>query len=611
MGGSARAWQGSSRRCAQVTVTEVPTAAARKPACVSCGRQYGRPRSPAVEPDSAQDGLLRCLDLVVCDQCWHLAGGSAGIAARLDTAGDALEPLLVLPPDVETLLAGAAEYDVLHPLDRLLVDSGVRWAVLRHIAVPARMTLAGWVLRSAAPDGTRTADSARLWLDQVEARIRAQSGDGGFVYTTRKRRWWRIAHQLACAAAWERRPLTWMAQEEIAAVVGCSTRTVRRVVAWLRDEALLWEVVPGCRLPQQHVPDGETSHEAAERRQRMAEAVSAEQAAIARAHAELDAVRVGHRGAVAVAIARRPVPPPDPVQDELTGLGPDGDPDLYTLADELTALMVNLAPVYELRVPALHTEPGAARTPTSPHIPLTSTNTDDVDSAVEIGHPPQVSNQEIMKSRPVQPVDKQRRAPRGHDQKVIGDNQCITDIAACQDEAEPVAVASGAAAAGDPPPTKQSEAVRAAQWLLGARLDPNLCDGVSTRWLAAQIRAAHLLDRHAWTWEDLADLLHGAPEHLHLPRWIRNPRGWIRARFTNATPLLPPRKLRIVLHIERNSDLLRQRRESDQRDKQRAEIVARRAAIDSCGFCNDLGWLNLGHEAPQARCSHDLSTGGW
>ena len=219
--------------------------AAERGECVACGRGYGRLRVPAGhggEPANAEVGLWGCGELVVCDQCWHLAGGTAGVAARLDAAGDALEPVLVLAPEIEALLAEAADFDLLHPLDRLLVDSGVRWAVLRHIAVPARMTLAGWVMRSVAPDGSRSADSARLWLDEVEARIRGQGSGAGFVYTARKRRWWRIAHQLACAAAWERRPLTWMAQEDLAAAVGCSTRTVRRVVAWLRAEGLLWKV---------------------------------------------------------------------------------------------------------------------------------------------------------------------------------------------------------------------------------------------------------------------------------------------------------------------------------------------------------------------------------
>jgi hypothetical protein len=89
------------------------------------------------------------------------------------------------------------------------------------------MQLAGQVLRRPAPEATRSADSARVWLDAVEARIRTQTGasasTGAFVYNAKRRRWWRIANLLACAADHNRRPLTWITQEEIAAVVGCST----------------------------------------------------------------------------------------------------------------------------------------------------------------------------------------------------------------------------------------------------------------------------------------------------------------------------------------------------------------------------------------------------
>jgi hypothetical protein len=89
--------------------------------------------------------LWDCAELVVCDQCWHLAGGTAAIASRLVDDGEAAdpEPALLFDPVVEAVLASAAEYDELHPIDRLLVESGVRWEVLRHIAVPARMQLAG------------------------------------------------------------------------------------------------------------------------------------------------------------------------------------------------------------------------------------------------------------------------------------------------------------------------------------------------------------------------------------------------------------------------------------------------------------------------------------
>jgi hypothetical protein len=53
------------------------------------------------------------------------------------------------------------------------------------------------------------------------------------------------------------------------ALAACSTRTVGRVVAWLKEEGLLWEVVQGTRLPLQRIPDDETPAEAAERATQM------------------------------------------------------------------------------------------------------------------------------------------------------------------------------------------------------------------------------------------------------------------------------------------------------------------------------------------------------
>lgn len=537
--------------------------------------------------------LWDCAELVVCDQCWHLAGGTAAIASRLVDDGEAVEPGLVFDPVVEAVLASAAEYDELHPIDRLLVESGVRWEVLRHIAVPARMQLAGAVLRRPAPGNTRSADSARVWLDQVEARIRAQTGPSaaaevGFVYNAKRRRWWRIANLLACAADRDSRPLTWVTQEELAAVVGCSTRTVRRAVAWLRAEGLLWEVVPGCRLPQQHSPDGETASEAAARRARLAAAIAAEDAAIDRARAQPRTARVdgGHTGA---AVAAQLALPDSTLAALESNPATNADPPL-----------VNLSPVYELRIPV---DPA-----TTDSKPPTSENTGPSDMSDKFVHPPQVCNQYQMKSSSVQPVDK-RRAPRGP--YGSGGSGWRVPTTTAVNRADPARTGPPTAGQGGRPSSPQSQAVRAAQWLLGSRLDLRVCDEVSVRWLATQIRASHLLARHCWTWEDLADLIHGRPEHTHLPRHIANPRGWIRARFARATPTLPPSKLRIILQVERHSDLFRQRREADIDTAHRAAITATRTAITACELCDDLGWLHVDRYTPTTRCSHDPASCGW
>ena len=147
-----------------------------------------------------------------------------------------------------------------------------------------------------------------MWLDAVKERIDAQTGSRGgksatFKYRPKRKRWAAVAKLFATAAHRDRRPLTWLTQDEIAAVVSCTDRTVRRIVRWLCKEGLLWEVVPGCQLPEQEVPDGETPAEAAGRRARMLAAIAAEESAVARARAELDAVRSGQCGADAAAAA--------------------------------------------------------------------------------------------------------------------------------------------------------------------------------------------------------------------------------------------------------------------------------------------------------------------
>lgn len=553
-----------------------------------------------------------------------MAGGTEAIITRL--GGAELVPALVFDPAVDALLAAAAEYDLLHPIDRLLVESGVRWAVLRHIAVPARMQLAGEVMRRPAPAATRSADSARVWLDAVEARIRAQTGAGRagssvegrarFVYNAKRQRWWRIANLFACAADRDTRPLTWITQEEIAAVVGCSTRTVRRAVAWLRTEGLLWEVVPGCRLPQQHVPDAETTTEATARRARLAAAIASEDAAIARARArsvlaraELDAVDDGHAGADAAAAAQLALP------DVIAALGPG-----IALEDDADAALVNVSPVYELRVP---TEPAdsqpapaapradqlAAADPSPRGDLLTSGDADRPDPDDEFVRPPQVCNQDQLQSSSQQDVDK-RRAPRGPWEKEIGGSGESGEVGGGVDGAERVQKGPAAAAGGNSPRHRQSRAVTTAQRLLQYRLHVTVRDGVSVSWLADQIRASKLLDAD-WSDQDLADLIHGTPEYTHLPRHIRDPRAWIRARLQRANPALPPSQLRTITAIERGSPWFKARRAADAAAALRAAAAARQAAIDACDLCDEHGWLHLPRGVPEVHCNHDHTTSGW
>lgn len=632
--------------------------AAQRPECVACGRPYGRPRSPQVSGDA----LLDCAELVVCDQCWHTAGGTDAVQARLD--GDQLAPVLEFPPEVEALLAGADEYDLLHPVDRFLVESGIRWAVLRHIAVPARCDLVRWVLERTPPECTRTADSPDVWIEAVEARIREQTGPGQeFRYNAKRRRWWRVCNVLRCRSNRRRRPLTWRSQQKIAAEVGCDERTVRRVVRWLKREGLLFEVVPGCQLPAQVAPDGETAEERADREHRLAAAIAAENAAIARAEAELEAVRTGLLGDAAVEAAEEALSP-----DDLAALA---------AAEDLEPGLVQIAPVYELRVPVTAAEAAEeaaiARAVTVLRSPgeelaqrhaadlvhpsnvslygelvaighdgtLTWMDALDAANALTCGnvagllrtdenvHPPQVCSGDQLKSSSVQAVDSGPPSA-GSDQE---------GVRTVENGAHLAAEGRSGAVEGDRPKPRQSEAVRCAQWLKHSRLHPTLCDEVSVRWLAGLIRGSGLLDRWRWSWDDLADHLHGLPEYPQLPRFIRSPRAWIKKRFQRAIPELPPAALRqrltepdadrallyeharligaperVLDLIARGDDETSQRRRDEAERARRAEIAERRAAINRCPMCDENGLLAADPQDPHAPllwCNHDPDTQGW
>ncbi|KAA2245880.1 hypothetical protein F0L68_41220 [Solihabitans fulvus] len=382
----------------------------------------------------------------------------------------------------------------------------------------------------------------------------------------------------------------------------------------------------------------------------MAVAIAAEDAAMARARAELDALRVGLLGDQAAGAA------------EAT-LSPEAVAALATAA-ELEPELVRLVPVYELRVPVTEAEqaeeasisrahsllrsPGEQllhqhqaeqvhpanfllyRSVTvvhaggghAVHDPLNlacldpSTLCPDCGPVAgylrhtplgvdlhkhQNGHPPEVCHGDQLKSSSVQAVDNGPAAP-GSDQgqvQVAGNG--------------PDSPAAGLTGPGEGrcPKNRQSEAVRAAEWLLRSRLDPRLCDDVSVRWLAGVIRGSKLLSQHEWSWEDLADLLHGVPEFTNLPYFIRHCRKWIRARIRRAIPNLSPSKLKVIRDIERDSSAFQQRRQVEAGQARLAEIAARRAAINACGFCDENGMLDLGNDAPVARCNHDPDTRGW
>jgi hypothetical protein len=66
-----------------------------------------------------------------------------------------------------------------------------------------------------------------------------------------------------------------------------------------------------------------------------------------------------------------------------------------------------------------------------------------------------------------------------------------------------------------------------------------------------------------------------------------------------------------VQRIERTSPALRQRRQAEAEAHRQADIAARRAAINNCHLCDELGWLHVPADVPTARCNHQIESSGW
>jgi hypothetical protein len=618
-----------------------------RPECAACQRPFGRPRRSVAD-------LLG--ELFVCDQCWHVAGGAKVIRARaVSLMEGGSEPIFTMDPLVEGLLVGANPIDLLHPTDRLLVDSGVRWSIARHIVPKARVELAKRVAERSAPAGTAASEDAVAWLAVVTQHIAADQDEFKQPRGSKRRRWWRIFRVYAICSDRQGRPLTWAAHEVVAEAVGCSTKTVQRALRWAERRGLLWEVVPGCVLPKASSPTNETPAERESRLAREAvaeaEAVAAEEAARIRAKAELGAVKAGFRGSLALAVANLTAPEQGKQDSAATTTG-DVD-------EGQEQPMVRLTPVYELRVPlsgdelAERKRIAVALTPPPPPPPsagqllaeqhragwvhpvnagiygalvvvahdgshaLVHGDTDEAYEAFQVAvhavscgnavklirtncfvHPPQVSSVEEMNLLLPGVVDK-RAASRRSDEE--SDSPPLGPVEA----AEPQTNASGP----NQPPRPLTAAERAAEWLLREGLDPLVCDGVSRSWLAAVVAGSGLL-RHDWEHGDLRDLIHGEPEHPHLPRHIRDAKAWIKAQFADADPTMPPRKTRLISEVEQSSSWFAERRAAERRAERQAEIAQRRAEINACQLCDEIGWLHV-DEGPTVRCSHDQDTGGW
>jgi hypothetical protein len=602
--------------------------------------------------------------VVLCDLCWFAAGGSTAVAGRA-AAG---EPLVVLDPVAENVLLSCSSADSgwRHALDSLLIDSGVSWPLLRQIRPAARVRLATLVAARTPPARTRRAIAQWEWLDAVDERIAARSGPV-FRYRCKAVRWREICAVWAEVAERERRPLTRISQEEIAAAVGCSTKTVQRVEQWLQEEGLFWEVVPGCLIPQADVPEAETLAERAARHARQAAADEAA-ARVEAAHqalvaAELDALHAGLTGG-------------DAAEAALAAIGPQLAADLAAVppGDQET-LLLRIVPVYELRVPLTPAELAEgddleAALANSPSIPLprsTSTNTAGMDATDEFVYPPQSLGKEI--SSPAQdPVDN-GRASRGSDKRgghdscpdqpewgIVGPERVVDGSAARAEGAQASDDAGGAEGNWE---TAPHDPAVARAWLRLAEADPQLCEMVTDSWLTAVIRTSGLftaapsapdpaqLDREtpnestqdpqqvaAWLLRSSLDprlcdtVTQPWLAALILASGLLDQHGWTREDLRDHLhgepdyPRLPyhvrdPRgwiKARLCAAVPAlPPSKQRQDHEPEHtgRSASGAEAAARRATITACALCDDNGLLDLGGDAPLVRCNHDVDTAGW
>jgi hypothetical protein len=485
-------------------------------------------------------------------------------------------------------------------------------------------------------------------------------------------RWRQVCAVWAEVAERERRPLTRISQEEIAAAVGCCTKTVQRVEQWLQEESLFWEVVPGCLVPQADVPEAETPAERAARQARQAvveeAAARAEAAHQALVAAELDALHAGLAGA-------------DAAEAALAALDPQLIADLAAApAGEPETPLLRIVPVYELRVPLSPAELAEdaallAALAGDPIIPLprsTSTTTDAADQTDKFVHPPQSLDKEIS-SPPREPVDN-GRAPRGSDNKggrdwcpdhaergAAGAEKAVDGPPSCQEGADSL---GADAAAKDGWAAAVNDPAVARAWLRQAEADPQLRESVTDNWLTAVIRTAGVfisaspqLGRNSpgqtapapvgasriarWLLRSSLDprLCDGVDEH-----WLAK---IIEASGLLAYPEWDAYELRDQLHGEPEYARLpyhvrdargwikarlkaavaalppRQRRSTQQTEPETADLAAghthtiaaaalrRRAAINACALCDENGLLDLGGDAPLVRCNHDPHTGGW
>lgn len=278
---------------------------------------------------------------------------------------------------------------------------------------------------------------------------------------------------------------------------------------------------------------------------------------------------------------------------------------------------MHVAPVYELRVPLDAGELAERRAFEQCLSPAQTT------PAPRIVYPPQVSPTTEIKSSSDGDVDKNEGRPPGGSETRHG--------GVCEHTAPSEQGTAGAHPAAEPPARaserekklrRRSKTQRVAYLLLHSLLHPDLCEGVSERWLSSVIHGTRLLD-HNWSVEDFADACHGQPEYRHLAREIRSARAFIRARLSKAAadPLgSQPSLLRAIDEVQNTATAERNaarraaglparptRAETWAAHEQAQRAAAaeqRRSAIADCAMCDEQGWYEV-TGMPVVRCTHD------
>jgi hypothetical protein len=520
------------------------------------------------------------------------------------------------------------------------MGSGLRWVLLRHLPWAQRLMLVDDISRRTPPADTRPTISDEEWLQFVaEAAAQArhfyspssrdpQPRSPAEATDKSRRRAYRIAQALASRMTWEGRPLTWISQAEIAAEVGCSERHVRRFLTWLQRLGAMYEVVPPCgALPMMELPEDPTPEERAEYHRRKEAEAAVQARARDAAQAELAALTAGCTGAEAAAAGRQAM---------------EASSEHEAVSDDLDApRVVRIVPVYELRVPLSEAERAESRaieaaakprlTPAEVYVEeqrdrlvhwrnahnhrelavvcpdghehvmpsreaaqaVTSGNGIALLRLLKNVHPPVALDKDRL-SPSLQPVDKQRRASRGPDQK---------GSATCANTPD----WDSKTGSSTRKPQRRSPAYQAAQIVFDEYLPPKLRHDMTVPWLAGRFEP--FVHKRGWTATDMArqilDLIPGGGKYL--PQVIDTSKGFIAYRLELAVKQPSPTMLdKIAAH----ENTRRANRRAAAAQAQLEAIQRERAAVRACDLCDENGMIDV-LDGPTARCNHDPETGGW